>query len=512
MTIVVLHRQQRETFAQRTILRENPDVDELDYHFMAVNFAVANKFPYLGYLADTGRYNLSFKRGVSLGVDSVYLNMFQEAGPVLAFTRLPMYSLLVGLMYKAFGVKLSVLLWLNILLSALSCALLPSMGYRLWGREGAIAGIAGSVLWLVVSSFSYELMDIEILGSFLYLALFLLVVGRSDRAGWVYWCSTGVVTGLALLTRPTFMPMIPFYVVYLFISERGKGMFRRAILGTLLGIAFVMAPWTTYISIQKNETLEQRKAWCEKISAKIEKGVFESPEQLNRDQHQMTIGIRNLVRYVYMYYTGVKGSGVLTGDGFLYLNNEYCIYNVSDNGTFGWLWKVIPTSYYNTHDQGSGNAVIRIYHFYRDNPRYMYLIPAERIKYSTAYPLIFWLAPALLSLCLLRIRLGEGRPGWLRILLVCVAAGLTYSAFRGTWPGWIQVLVYVPFYLMGIWCMRGIHLRLPVVYFLFWIGIFLFLFFIYGDQRFITISLPINCLMTPLFIIALLTRAKPLIT
>jgi hypothetical protein len=217
-TLLLAGYQQRAYQNQDSILREVPDVDELDYHFMAVNLALNNEFPVIGYLTDTAAYKIRYIPNHPLGVDVMYLNMLKTAGPVTVFARPPLFSFLVGILYKIFGVYLSVLLWFNIFLFACLTTLLAFTGWRIWHLPGYLAGLAGVALLFIYPAYSFVTMELEIFAALLFLLLFYAAWQIVHSGKPVYFLLFGMVAGLEMLNRPSIVFVFPFFLLYYYFS------------------------------------------------------------------------------------------------------------------------------------------------------------------------------------------------------------------------------------------------------------------------------------------------------
>jgi|GEM_PF-6738710 len=517
---ISLRYQLRESIKLESIFRQDPDVDELDFHFMAVNFALKNEFPVIGYLTDTAAYKIRYEQGNQLGVDVMYLNMFRVAGPVHTFARPPAYSFVVGLLYKIFGFHLFVLIWFNILLVAGSAAILPYLGYRIWGQHGLLSGMIASLLFLLVAEFSYVTMDVEILASFLFLLMFYLALLISKKDTPLNLFCLGLLVSIEFLNKPVILFFLPLYLIFYYFDTKRPRLtkYLNKISFIFIGLAIVILPWTIYINYQKSITIEERRAWSAKTYASLVPPVlFNSKKEIDASQQNTIHALKNFIKIIYIYHTEDNNSPMLITNQFregvslLFLNNEYCVDNSADMAGFGWLWKIIKTSYYNTHHLSSSN-VMKVFYFYWENPSYIYKIAAVRIKYSVEYPLIFWLAPALWALALISIKAQSIKNKFLQrsslIALLIIGAG--YIALGFGWPLkseplW-RVAVYLPAYITGILIWKKEYNRnLSGAYPIFWLSIFLFILLVYGDQRFTKAALGVNC-FAAVFYIAFIMR------
>jgi len=271
---VFLSYQQRETLKMQSVLRQNIDMDELDYHFLAVNFALKNEFPVTGFLTDPKVYNIRFDPKMSSDIDSsVYFNMFNIAGPVHIFIRAPLNSLLVGLAYKIFGVHLNVLIWYNILLLAFSASLLPYIGYKILARKGLIVGLVAAFLFLKFanSEFSFVLMDVEILSNLLFLSIFFtsILVQQSDTFSKRFFL--GILIALELLCKPIIWFFIPLFLLFYYYSNKGIVFktYGKRVSVIFAGMAIAILPWLIYSNQAKKLSEDKRKAWATKVQASM---------------------------------------------------------------------------------------------------------------------------------------------------------------------------------------------------------------------------------------------------
>lgn len=501
--------QQRDALKVQSILRETPDVDELDYHFMAVNLALKNQFPVIGFLADPKAYNISYKLNVPLGVDSMYLDMFHTAGSVHTFARPPLYSLLVGLVYKVFGVRLCVLIWFNIVLIVFSASLLPYMGYKIWARTGLIVGLITSVIFLKFQDFSYIKMDVEILSNLLFLSIFFiaLLIQKSDTFNKRLFL--GILIAMEFLCKPVIIFFVPLYLLFYYFSNKGFSL-RRYLLNSsvvFLGLAIVILPWSAYINREKKISENERAVWASKIEASMTPPLmYNNIEEIAHSEANTIHALKNFIKYIYIRHTESEKNPIFVtnqfrqGLGLMFLNNEYCIHNLADMGAFGWLWQCIRTSYYNTHHLDASN-LMKVFYFYVENPSYVYLILAQRLKCSAEYPLIFWLAPALYAIIviahksLLQIDNKRIRQLFLGVMVAAMFFCIRTAFFAGgIETPLLRVGVFlVPAFIGLFFWKHKLDKEMSGVFYVCWLSIFLFILLVYGDQRYTKTVFAINC-------------------
>ncbi|HID86043.1 MAG TPA: phospholipid carrier-dependent glycosyltransferase, partial [Anaerolineae bacterium] len=162
--------------------------------------------------------------------------------PLGSFTyRPPGYPLFLGLIYKAFGHSYPAARAIQAVLGAASCALIYLIGQRIFDKiVGLISAIlvATYPLMIQVSSFLLsETLFVFLLQAFILLAL--AARERGDR-GAIFWA--GTLLGLATITRPVTLPLIPLFFLWLLSSTE----FRRGrpikALALLLALSLTIGP------------------------------------------------------------------------------------------------------------------------------------------------------------------------------------------------------------------------------------------------------------------------------
>jgi 4-amino-4-deoxy-L-arabinose transferase-like glycosyltransferase len=508
---IALRYQQRESIKMDSIFREQPDWDELDYHFIALNFAFNNQFPVIGYLSNPADYKIRYEKGMEFGVDNVYLDMFKTAGPVYTFVRPPVYPLLVGIMYKIFGYHLYVLIWFNILLVAATASMMPYVGFRIWDTSGFFSGLMASMLFMLISPFSCVIMNVELLSCFLFLIMFFTAIQIEKNGYLIKIFLLGVLIGLEFLTKAIiiFLPLL-YIIYYYFNLGRPKLIIYLKKAGPLFaGMAVIILPWMGYINYQKSQTVKAREEWCAKIKASMELPLmFDNRAEIELSHQNKIHALKNFVKILYMGHSGqidrtVTSTSQLGAEGLLYTNNEYCVGNTGEMGGLGWLWKMIRTSYYNTHHLSS-SSLMKVIYFYLENKSYIYRIPAARLGDSADwgdYPPVFWLAPALWALAATSLMVRNQKNNWRKnayliilFLSFIVCCTLCYYANSIDSP-LMRVMLFMPFYILWAFSMKNYNGLFSNVYTVFWLCIFLLIFLLYSDTRFTLTALGVNCLV-----------------
>uniref|UniRef100_A0A7C4CDS7 Tetratricopeptide repeat protein n=1 Tax=candidate division WOR-3 bacterium TaxID=2052148 RepID=A0A7C4CDS7_UNCW3 len=156
-----------------------------------------------------------------------------------AYFRAPLYPLLLGLMYKLFGVGMLVPRLVQAGIGAAGCGLLFLIGRRLLDeRSGLLAGLAMAVYPLLVY-YDGELLLEGLLVVFVLAGFVLLLRSRElDR----HWILPGLAFGLAAITRPNVLAFLSVMPVWFGLEFR-RGWWRRLLL-FVLGVMVPIAPVT----------------------------------------------------------------------------------------------------------------------------------------------------------------------------------------------------------------------------------------------------------------------------
>jgi len=492
--------------------QDNMDIDVLDYHFLATNFAFTDRFPVTGYLMDTSVYKIKYDRDIS----SIYLEMFRQNGPVTSFMRPPLVPLIVGCMYKVFGYKYYFNLRLNILLLSLVVALMPVVGFFNWGRPGYWSGVVGAFLFLKSAHDHWFLntMGIDVFSAFSFFLVFAIGSYADRKEKLFYYAIWGISIGLSLLIKPilTILPIV--YAGFMLIKYRLPA--AKKILMMFAGILLAVLPWTVYINCVQRNTMAEREAWCAKVAAgtgKLELTkenvnlLSESKDILNKSE---TI----LVRTMWMYHSRTTGFIFITnsfGDGFLNLNNEFC-----NSAGIHYEWMFVRSSFYRSHCSDSQPAIIKILSFYYHNPSFIYSIPIMRFLYPFIedYHRYYWLSAALWGLCVLQLQLYAVRNKWVRFvsflsLLFITALVYVFSFFFSPYA---VLLLFLPLFCSGFFFLRSDRGRIsPPIYPIMWLCLFISIIFLVPKPIYMLIAMPVSCLCIAYFSLSLLSGFKKLL-
>jgi 4-amino-4-deoxy-L-arabinose transferase-like glycosyltransferase len=176
--------------------------------------------------------------------------LFAETGPTAWMT--PVYPYIVAGVFRVFGIYTTtsavVLLSLNALTSALTCLPIFLIARRTFGERAARWSGWGWVFFPYAVYFPVERIWETWLATLLLSLLFLFALHLEDRseAGlvWRNWVAFGMLAGLAALTSPAIVAVLPFLVGWICyrLHRRKQAWFRPATFAALAFILFV-SPW-----------------------------------------------------------------------------------------------------------------------------------------------------------------------------------------------------------------------------------------------------------------------------
>jgi Flp pilus assembly protein TadD len=158
-----------------------------------------------------------------------------------SFFRAPFYPYFLALIYKIAGINLIIPRIIQIIIGALSCFLTAKIGTHFFGKKvGIIAGFIAALYPLFIY-FDNEFLIPNIL-VFLVLTGFYLTVKQAEKGIKFGWFFTGIVWGLAAITRPNillFVITIPFWLL-----RKCKKKCVTAIAYGIVGVIIMIAPVT----------------------------------------------------------------------------------------------------------------------------------------------------------------------------------------------------------------------------------------------------------------------------
>ncbi len=168
-----------------------------------------------------------------------------------AFFRAPLYPYFLALIYRVFGVNLLIPRIIQSVIGSFSCVLVQKIGRQIFNKKvGNIAGVIAAFYPLFIF-FDNELLIPSVLIFLVLLGLYSILRQRYDKINKWAWLVTGVVWGLAAITRPNvilFLIVLPFWL-----RSKLKRNFTVAMLYGILGVMGMIIPVTIRNYIVSNE-------------------------------------------------------------------------------------------------------------------------------------------------------------------------------------------------------------------------------------------------------------------
>ena len=487
------------------------DPDILDYHFISVNFALTNQFPVTGYILDTSIYKIQYDKTL----DDLFLNMFKKNGSVTTFARPPLYPLVLGCIYKIFGYKIYFVQRLNILLLSLIISLTPLVGFKTWGMIGYWAGLIGSGLFAALGCQNYliETVDVEIFIAFVFFLLSSIgLILRVTSRPFLFF-AFGLSIGLGLLAKPVIVAFPFLYASYLLLKH-SKSNFRPILVRIavlFVGVFLVILPYTIYINHQHETTIDQREAWIKRVSAtmsNIEYNDYSEMPPCNINDFDQCIPVfKDYIKTMFITHCSTRSFIIITNSGgpqLFYQNNELSI----DGKPLHFEWAYVKNSFYRKYFANEP-VMVKLFHFYSKYPSYIFRIPMARLSYTAGKaPLLYWLSAALFGLCIIQRRQtnlkNKKMKGFINLLIFMLTAASLICSFIIF--QYATILLFVPLFLIGILLYRPVdEQKIPVVFPTLWMSLFLFVFVLYGHERFTRVANPLVCLSIGYYAILMIT-------
>ncbi len=160
----------------------------------------------------------------------------------------PVYPYLLAGIFKLAGSYSDLSLWLAVSLNALFSALTAVLIFRL-GRQvfGASAGVMAAwiwAIWLYPAVVSIRLWESSLSALLLTFAM-LLLLKLADAAHTGHWLAFGGLAGFATLTNTTFLSLFPLFWLWLWITQRHRGVSCGKRLWSSVAVCLlVLVPWT----------------------------------------------------------------------------------------------------------------------------------------------------------------------------------------------------------------------------------------------------------------------------
>jgi len=160
----------------------------------------------------------------------------------------PLYPLLLGGIFKLFGVYSYHSLWVAIVLNASFAALAAVAVLRIGTQAfSPFVGILAAWMWscsLLEASASVRLWESSLSALLLVAALSLLMALKSSPR-LSLWILFGLLAGLAALNNTSLLAVFPFFWLWLWFAHRRRGdSCNRALLSSIAVCVLILIPWT----------------------------------------------------------------------------------------------------------------------------------------------------------------------------------------------------------------------------------------------------------------------------
>ncbi|MCX6827543.1 MAG: glycosyltransferase family 39 protein [candidate division Zixibacteria bacterium] len=175
-------------------------------------------------------------------VDSLFHNRWAESiasGNILGsqpFFRAPFYIYLLGGLYALFGDSLLVARIFGHLVGLLSVYITYRLALRLFSKETAIVAALIHSLYPIAIYFESELLVESLFTLLVELSVFFLFLA-TDKKNNRWYFLTGLIFGIAVITRPVILPLLLLFIVWILWKRTG---IKAAIISNLVLICAVV--------------------------------------------------------------------------------------------------------------------------------------------------------------------------------------------------------------------------------------------------------------------------------
>lgn len=159
------------------------------------------------------------------------------------FFRAPLYIYILGGIYWAFGHSLSAARIFGHLIGLISIILTYFIAARLFSKREAIIAALIHALYPIALYFESELL-VESLFTMLVELSILMLFLSVDRGRRLYFLFTGLIIGLAAITRPIILPLFPLYLIWIYLAMRERKAKLLSALICAIGVILPIVPVT----------------------------------------------------------------------------------------------------------------------------------------------------------------------------------------------------------------------------------------------------------------------------
>ncbi len=471
-------------------------LDKHEDHFLAVNYALHNRFPVIGFLSPEADYKIC-----NIQHMEIYFNMMRQNGPVVFLSRPPLYPLVIGSIYKFTGVRPGLEYRFTLLLAALMVVLMPFAGYKLFKMPGVVLGLLSMLLCLNYYIPSYYTPALNF-SAFLVFILFLTSLFLSPKRPVLYFVF-GALCVLSILTKGIFI-FVPFLFLFSLLYKTIKFKSADYLLNgaaMFIGVLMFLMPWAIFINAQKNASVAQRAAWHAKTIANMPAYTVRSSADLNINSDLPPVALDFLIRQIYLTYmiadSYITITNQLHGEGLLIGNNEFCT-----DGDWHMEWKMLPTSYHNTHHQNQPVA-LRAILFYAENPVLFCKIMMGKINNTGKdKPEIVWFTASLWGLFMLQ--LSSKNKFWQALIVGAMALSVYFVLSHAVN---ITLWFYIPLFLLGLLFYRiKNEPEFPLIFPMLVLNLLIINLMFLGSSRFFVVANPVALICSLYFMYKITDR------
>ncbi|MCP4704789.1 MAG: hypothetical protein GY865_09285 [candidate division Zixibacteria bacterium] len=158
-------------------------------------------------------------------VDSLFHNYWALSiadGDILGqepFFRAPLYIYLLGGLYSIFGGSILIARIFGFIIGILSVYITGQIAFKLFGKISAILAALIHAIYPIAIYFESELL-VDSLFTFLFELSILCLLKTIETKALKWYGLTGLIIGLAALTKPTILALLPVYIIWIFINTK----------------------------------------------------------------------------------------------------------------------------------------------------------------------------------------------------------------------------------------------------------------------------------------------------
>lgn len=201
-----------------------------------INLEIIRDNPFFNYPIMDEKYHDEWAQEIAEG------NVFEKA----PFYRAPGYPYVLGIIYTAFGHNFYLARLVGIIFGSLSCALIYLVGKHLFSHKTAVFASLLACSYGMFLYYDSMLLSVYLEIFFCLLGMLFLLLWLNRKPHILYVILAGVSWGLASITRPNFLLIVPIFIGYTFITfkEDTTIMKLRTIALLTAGLLSVILPVT----------------------------------------------------------------------------------------------------------------------------------------------------------------------------------------------------------------------------------------------------------------------------